>query len=71
MKLTSKLWYILPILLGLIGGIVGYMILRHSDPTKAKKSVYLGIVLTAIGIIINVMLLGQITDLTPDFKVHV
>lgn len=71
MKLTSKLWYILPILLGLIGGIVGYMILRHSDPIKAKKSVYLGIVLTVIGIIINVMLLGQITDLTPDFNVHV
>ena len=47
------------------------MILRHSDPIKAKKSVYLGIVLTVIGIIINVMLLGQITDLTPDFKVHV
>ena len=49
-KKSSRLWYILPIILGIIGGIIGYFVLRKNDPILAKKSLILGIGLGAIGL---------------------
>jgi hypothetical protein len=34
----SRLWYLLPIFLGVIGGVAAYFYLRASDPTLAKSS---------------------------------
>jgi 2-hydroxy-6-oxonona-2,4-dienedioate hydrolase len=44
----SRLWYLLPIFLGVIGGVAAYFYLRASDPTLAKSSLWLGIILSAI-----------------------
>jgi len=44
----SRLWYLLPIFLGVIGGIATYFYLRASDPTLAKSSLWLGIILSAV-----------------------
>ena len=65
------MWYLLPILVGLIGGVVAYWILRHDDPKKAKKCLYVGIALAIIGIIINILIVTQIPYLVPDFNVNV
>ena len=65
------MWYLLPIFVGLIGGIIAYWILRRDDPKKAKKCLYLGIVLAMVGIIINILIVTQIPDLAPDFNVNV
>ena len=65
------MWYLLPIFVGLIGGIIAYWILRRDDPKKAKKCLYLGIGLTIVGIIINILIVTQIPDLAPDFNVNV
>jgi 2-hydroxy-6-oxonona-2,4-dienedioate hydrolase len=43
----SRLWYLLPIFLGVIGGVAAYFYLRASDPTLAKSSLWLGIILSA------------------------
>ena len=48
----------LPIFVGMIGGIIGYLIIRKDDPRKAKNCIYIGIIMMAIGIIFNIMLLG-------------
>ena len=32
----SSMWYLLPIFVGMIGGIIGYLIIRKDDPQKAK-----------------------------------
>ena len=70
-KSRSNMWYLLPIFVGLIGGIIAYLVLRHDDPKKAKKCLYVGIILAVIGIIVNILALTQIQDFVPDFNVNV
>jgi uncharacterized membrane protein len=52
-KQRSNWWYILPILFGIIGGIIAYFAIRKDDREKAKKCMYIGLVLFAIGIIVD------------------
>ena len=70
-KSRSNMWYLLPIFVGLIGGIIAYLVLRHDDPKKAKKCLYVGIVLAIVGIVINILIVTQIPGLAPDFNVNV
>ena len=70
-KSRRNTWYLLPIFVGLIGGVIAYWILRHDDPKKAKNCLYIGIVLAIIGIVINIFIVTQIPELAPDFDVNV
>jgi len=54
-KKRSNWWYLVPILFGIIGGIIGYFALRRDDLQKAKKCLYIGLILTAINIIMNII----------------
>ena len=54
----SNWWYILPILLGWIGGIIGYFVVRHDDPTLAKRVLILGIIISVAYIAISVITSG-------------
>ena len=67
----SSMWYLLPIFVGMIGGIIGYLIIRKDDPRKAKNCIYIGMVMMVIGIILNIMLLGTNVMLNPGFNVNV
>jgi len=49
----SNLWYLLSIILGLVGGIIAFFVLRKDDPKKAKNVLIVGIIITIIGIGIN------------------
>jgi 2-hydroxy-6-oxonona-2,4-dienedioate hydrolase len=44
----SRLWYLLPIFLSLIGGLIAYFLVRSSDATIAKNSLFIGITITAV-----------------------
>ena len=46
-KQKSILWYLLPILFSVIGGVIAYFVLRDDDPSKAKNCLWLGIILVA------------------------
>jgi uncharacterized membrane protein YeaQ/YmgE (transglycosylase-associated protein family) len=70
-KSRSNLWFLLPIFLGLIGGIIAFFVLRHDDPKKAKNCLYLGIVLAIIGLMINILILTQIPELEQGFNINV
>ena len=48
----------MPILFSLIGGIIAYYAIRRDDPKKAKNCLYLGLILTGIGIVFNILLTG-------------
>ena len=66
----SNFWFLLPIFLGLIGGIIAYFVLRQDDPNKAKNCLYLGIVLAIIGLMLNVLLLTQISEIEQGFDIN-
>ena len=46
-KKRSVLWYLLPIFIGIIGGIIAFVVIRNSDPLKGKYCLIIGIVTTA------------------------
>ena len=44
----SRWWYLLPIFLDIIGGVIAYFVLRADDPVKARNCLLLGITLFVI-----------------------
>jgi len=46
----SAWWFLLPILFNVIGGVIAYFVIKDDDPRRAKSCLWLGIILTAIGI---------------------
>ena len=70
-KPRSNWWFLLPILLGLIGGIIAFFVLRNDDPKKAKNCLYLGLVLFGIGIAINLALFGLAIPFEQNMMVNV
>lgn len=53
-KRRSGMWYLLPIFLSIIGGVIAYFVIKEDDPKKAKNCLYLGIALTIIPIAISI-----------------
>jgi|TARA_B100001971_G_C17891797_1_gene383405 uncharacterized membrane protein len=49
----SNWWYLAPLLGGIIGGVCAYFALKKDDHQKAKKCLYLGIIMTVIGVILE------------------
>ena len=66
----SNWWYLVPIFIGFIGGIIAYFAIRRDDPQKAKKCLWVGIILTAINVIVNVSLFSTGT-FEQDYSVNV
>ena len=69
-KPRSNLWFLLPIVFGVIGGIIAFFILRHDDPRKAKNCLYLGLVLMVVGIMLNIFLAASIPGIDSGFNVN-
>lgn len=44
-KYRSRWWFLLPILVNIIGGVIAYFALRHDDPRKALDCLWCGIAL--------------------------
>ncbi|MDX1533701.1 MAG: hypothetical protein R3230_05820 [Nitrosopumilaceae archaeon] len=63
----SNWWFLLPIFMGLIGGVIAYFVLRHDDPRKAKNCLYLGIILAVIGFGLNILFAAQLSQLEQNF----
>ena len=70
-KTRSNVWFLLPILFGVIGGIIAFFILRQDDPNKAKNCLYLGLVFMIIGIVFNIVVASTIPSLDPGFNVNI
>ena len=49
-RARSRFWYAVPILLGILGGIVAYFALRHDNPGMARTCLILGAILTVVPI---------------------
>ena len=44
-RYRSRLWFILPVLFNLPGGIIAFLAIRHDDLDKAKNCILVGILL--------------------------
>ena len=64
-KKRGAVWYLLPIFIGIIGGIIAYAVLRNSDPLKGQYCIIIGVVITVVGIILNLIFpdYGTIIDM--------
>ncbi len=51
----SSLWFLLPIIFNVVGGIIAFFIIKEDDPKKAKNCLYLGLILAAIPILLIVI----------------
>jgi hypothetical protein len=69
-KSRSNAWFLLPIVFGVIGGIIAFFILRHDYPRKAKNCLYLGLALMVVGIILNIFLAASIPGIDSGFNVN-
>jgi len=63
----SSLWFLLPIVLNLVGGVIAYFVIKEDDPKKAKNCLYLGLILAAIPIILIILPLLIGITLLPHF----
>ena len=65
-KPRSNWWYLLPIFLGIVGGIIAYFAIRKDDLPKAKKCIYLSLILFAVGILFDIALFDGGLASNPD-----
>ena len=52
----SRWWYVLPITLSIMGGLIAYFALRADDPPKAKNCLYVGFAMVAIDVAVVIAL---------------
>ena len=79
-KIRSPLWYELPLLFQILGGIISFFLIRKDDPVKAKRCLILGIILTAIPVLFIIGVYGFIgststfviasDSMNPEFAVN-
>ncbi len=46
--LSPKIWYVISILFGIIGGLIAYVILKNDSPKLAKNCLIIGIILSVV-----------------------
>jgi len=63
----SLWWTLLPIFVGIIGGVIGYFVLKNDDPRLSKFCLQLGIVLTVIQLAVYLPLILLAEQFSSDF----
>ena len=53
-KVRRKTWYLLPIFMNIIGGVIAYFVIRHDDPQKAKRCLIIGASIFAVNIVVGI-----------------
>ena len=59
LKHYGRAWYLLPVFLSILGGVIAYLILRSKDPALAKRTLLLGVALFA-ALLAAIVALGAI-----------
>ena len=57
---ASAAWYLLPIFMSIVGGIISYAALRHRDPSRARKTLAVGAIL--FGMVVAVVAAAVVYD---------
>ena len=62
---ASAAWYLLPIFLGIIGGVIMWLALKSEDPRKAKKGLIVAVIVYVIALAVFLAIEGFIASLAP------
>jgi len=62
---ASAAWYLVPIFLGIIGGVIMWLALKSEDPRKAKKGLIVAVIVYVIALAIFLAIAGFIASLAP------
>jgi len=70
-KKHTGAWYIVPLLLGIVGGIIGYLIIKDDDKKMATNLLIIGIIMTfvipiVLGLAVWTWLMAILRGLTPS-----
>jgi len=55
-KKPSRWWYLLPIFLSVVGGVIGYFLLKDRDRKFAERLLIIGLVMIAVLWVLNIVL---------------
>ncbi len=66
-RTRSNRYFLLPIFIGIFGGIVAYFVLRHDDSGKARNCLYLGAVLTGTNLAFSMVFGMGVVDISGSF----
>jgi len=50
-RIRSRWWYLLPIGLGIIGGVIAFLVLRKEDSDLAKDCLIWGIAINTVAVV--------------------
>ena len=49
---SNRLWYVVPVLFGILGGIATWFFLRRNDPILAKNCLLVGVISSAVSVLL-------------------
>jgi len=61
----SKWWYLVPIIFGIIGGLILYFAMRENSPKMAKNCLKIGIIVFIVTILVFIVTILVAIILTP------
>ena len=62
-KKHTRAWYLVPLILGIIGGIIGYIVIKDDDKKMATNLLIIGIIMTVvIPIVVGLVVWTWLTD---------
>lgn len=56
-RTRTKAWYLVPIFLGIIGGLIAYFAVKNDDPKLGKNCFIVGIIMFVINIIAGIFMI--------------
>jgi hypothetical protein len=62
---VSGAWWLLPIFLGWIGGLVAWLVNKDVDPDKARAMLITGIVISVVGFLLIVLAMPSFSSFNP------
>jgi len=62
---VSGAWWLLPIFLGWLGGLVAWLVNKDLDPEKARAMLITGIVVSVVGLLLVMLALPSLEGLNP------